>query len=229
MMEKNEEMMEKLKANDMNGLEMLKTARLLCPIKFTGKIIKDKFGNIQTSKENNIIFGMINDHEKSYYLAYTDHKKAKGVPYELLIMSLHDYYRLFCQDECRASGIVINLNSDNIIIDKAMIAALGYREQAQTTPLSKLNIYPQAAIETIKKFAKENRDLKSCYLLNYAKDDVLHFCFIIEGIKPNKLIRNLKLSLKDKLKDIPYEIVAKCAENARYCTQNILEENIWPK
>lgn len=229
MMEKNEEMIEKLKANDQKGLEMLKSAKLLCPIKFTNNITKDKFGNIQTEKENGIIFGMINDHEKSYYLAYTDYKKAEGMPYELLIMNLHDYYRLFCQDECKASGVVVNLNSDNIIIDKAMVAALGYKETIAVTPLSRLNIYPQDAIEAIKKFAKTNRDLRSCYLLNYAKDDILHFCFIIDGIKPNKLIKLLNLQIKDKVKNIPYEIVPKTADNEQFCTQNILEDEVWPK
>ncbi len=228
-MNKNDEMIEKIKANDKNGLEMLKTAKLLCPIKFTDKIVKDKFGNIQISKESNLIFGMVNDQEKSYYLAYTAYAKAAGIPYELLIMNLHDYYQLFCQDECKASGIVINLNSDNILIDKAMVAALGYKEPASATSLSKLNIYPQDAIEAIKQFAKKNHDLKGCYLLNYVKNDILHFCIIVDGIKPNKLIRLLNSLIKDKVKNIPFEIVPKNAENEQFCTQNILEEEVWPK
>ncbi len=221
-MENNKEMLELIKNNDIRGYELLKKVKLFCPIRFVDKIVKDKFGNVSTSKDNKVIFGMINDGDKSYYLAYSDQEKAKGIPHELLVMYMHDYYKLFCQDDCKASGIILNLNSDNIIIDRHMVAQIGYKAPDDKINMTNLNIYPADTIDLIKEFAKKNRDLKECYLLNYAKDDNLYFRFIIAGIKPNKLSRQLKTLLGDKIKNIPYDILIKDEENSTYCKQNIL-------
>lgn len=221
-MENNKEILEMIKNNDIRGYELLRDIKLFCPIRFVNQIVKDKFGNISTSKDNKVIFGMIHDGNKSYYLAYTDQEKAKGIPHELMVMYLHDYYKLFCQDDCKASGIVINLNSDNIIIDKQMVAQLGYKAINEKINISNLNVYPSDVIEVIKEFGKRNRDLKECYLLNYIKNDNLHFRFIIAGIKPNKLIRQLNDLIVDKIKNIPYDITIKNEENASLCMQNIL-------
>ncbi|MCI5773670.1 MAG: SseB family protein [Erysipelotrichaceae bacterium] len=228
-MKKSEEMILKFKQDDIDAYRLLQECQLLCPVQFSKGMQQDENGNYQIDKNSQLRLGMIDNDHKSYYLAYTDYNKAQDIQKTLLVFNLHDYYQLFCQDDCFAQGIVLNLNSDNIIIDKAMVATFGHKASNKQTALSPLNIYPHDAIEAIRKYANSNRDLKACYLLNNVQDDILHFCFIVDGLKFNKIKRALHKILQDKLKNIPFVIVSKDDSNLKYCKQDILKEQTWIK
>ena len=68
-----DDLIELFKNNDIKVLERLPYAKLLCPISFDNKILKDKMGNIKVAANNNIHFKMVNNDNGAYFLAYTSY------------------------------------------------------------------------------------------------------------------------------------------------------------
>ena len=216
-----DDLIELFKNNDIKVLERLPYAKLLCPISFDNKILKDKMGNIKVAANNNIHFKMVNNDIGTYFLAYTSYEKNSD-PDEMIVMNLHDYYQLFCMDGCKALGIVINLNSDNILLDKEMVIKLGYRQVDKAVNYFEPEIYPSNIIEKIEEYAIKHRDLKECYFKNYLKDDKIAFALIIKGINPNKIIRELNTMIKPLVKNMDISIVVKNEENEDACIKNLI-------
>lgn len=203
--------------------EILK-AQLLSPCDFALNVKPNDDGMVKNIHPSQIKFYLINTKDgKSFFPLYTDISEAKKIKLKqngdepkYVVRKLIDFDKLFIDPNNKASGVVINPGSDNIIFPKQLIGVLAGRikPQQKTVPggspvnvvYSEPAVYPTKMVNDIHEFCLTENNINRVWLKQKTVSGQISFLLIVDSENDDQALLNKLVEIAiPNAKDIPVE------------------------
>ncbi len=176
--------------------EALKKAHLLSPTSF--EETRDANGRVHV-KPDQIKFFLVNmNNGKTFYPVFTSFEKAKAIQFgpdkpKYIVRTMKDLGLMLSPKDGKAEGVIINPNSDDIVIPKnlvLLVAGMTQKPEQQQKPkqnnvvkpvYSEPRVYPTKMVTAVYDAVSELEDVKRVWLKQKLVGPVIEFLFVVES------------------------------------------------
>ncbi len=207
--------------------EALKTARLLAPCAFDVDV-KPEPGKPVQIQPTQIKFFLVNTKDgRTFFPAFTDVDKSTKIQFVKdtkateVVRTMQDFEMLMSQPGNKASGIVINPGTDDIIVPRAMIARLCGKEVVAPTPapnpippapvqvtFTEPSIYPTRMINAVYDRCCQVPEISRVWLKQKMAGKEVSFFFVVESdVQEERVLNEIREVSVPLARDVKVEVV----------------------